>query len=78
MHILNLAAKDLLFGIDINAFEFQDSNSLDAKTEEAEFLKWIKTEPVCTARNLVPFIHRSRQRKDEFNPVQISILRWSD
>jgi hypothetical protein len=76
-HILNLSAKDMLFGSDSEAFESQSINILDAKTEEAEFLKWRKIGPVGKAHNFVLFIHRSSQRRDAFREVQTVVLKWS-
>ena len=75
-HVLNLAAKALLFGIDPDAFEHGSGNELDPKAEEAEFLKWRRSGSIGRAYNFVVFLYRSSQRQQLFRMIQVEILKW--
>ena len=74
-HILNLAARDLLFGTDKAAFESDNINMHDDKVEEENFKRWVKMRPVGKAHNFVHFIHQLDQCRELFRSVQIDILK---
>ena len=74
-HILNLSVKDMLFESDSEVFEFQSINILDVKTEEVEFLKWRKIDPVGKAHNFILFIHHFSQYRDTFQEIQTDVLK---
>ena len=76
-HILNLAAKTLLFSADERAFKADINNYPDEKEEEAELNKWRKLGPVGTAHNFVMFIYGSSQRRKEFRKIQVEVLKQS-
>jgi hypothetical protein len=74
-HCINLGAKALIFGHDIEALESESKNIGDA-AEEAEFLRWRKAGAIGKLHNLVNFIKRSSQRQDTFRKIQTETLGW--
>lgn len=74
-HIMNIAAKALLFGSNPNSFEHSSPNRPDTKAEEEEFIKWRKAGPIGRAYNFVVFLYRSCQRCDAFRNIQTDILK---
>ena len=78
-HILNLGAKNLLFGKSIDALELSidvDLTFEEEKAEEEEFAKWRKAGVIGKSHNLVHFIHHSDQRKDAFRALQVDLLHY--
>jgi len=76
-HIINLAAKSLLFGSDIEAFEFESNTLTENDLEiESEFQRWRQVGTIGKLHNLVTFIHRSTQRKEAFRSIQLDVLKW--
>ena len=76
-HILNLAAKSLLFDFDIKAFEADMNISLDNNSNaiESEFQRWRNAGPIGKTHNFVTFIHHSTQRKEAFRSTQLNLLK---
>ena len=65
-HIINLAAKAFVFGTDADAFEME-ADGLRALADEAKELNlWRKKGPVGKLHNVIKFIRRSPQRREEF------------
>lgn len=52
-HVLNLVAKAILFGSDVDAFE---SDLHDLSSEEHELSKWRKKGPTGKLHNVVKYI----------------------
>ena len=70
-HQLNLGAKKLLFGHDVEAIETRSTNFTDEKADEEEFKHWRKVGPVGKVHNFEVFIRRSDQRQQAFREVQL-------
>jgi hypothetical protein len=66
-HILNLVAKAILFGSDVNAFE---SELQDLSFVEQELGKWRKKGPTGKLHNAVKYITASPQRIEAFEDIQ--------
>ena len=67
-HIINLVARQILFGEDIDAFETQASI---AKDELGDLLLWRKKGPVGKLHNVVKYIQDSDQRRKQFERIQL-------
>ena len=65
-HVLNLAVKAILWGADIEAFGV-DMNA--AQDELAELLEWRKKGPMGKLHNILTYILKTPQRRDEFATV---------
>lgn len=68
-HIINLIARNLLFGFDRNLFELEDSVSANLKDE---LKRWRRTGPVGKAHNLIVWIYASPQRRKRWHDAQVS------
>ena len=66
-HVLNLVAKAILFGSDVDAFE---SDLHDLSSEEHELSKWRKKGPTGKLHNVVKYITGSPQRIEAFEDIQ--------
>jgi hypothetical protein len=66
-HVLNLVAKAILFGSDVDAFE---SELQDVNVEEQELERWRKKGPTGRLHNIVKFITASPQRVEAFEEIQ--------
>ena len=66
-HILNLVAKAILFGSDVNAFE---SELQDLSFVEQELGKWRKKGPTGKLHNVVKYTTASPQRIEAFEDIQ--------
>lgn len=66
-HIINLIARQILFGDDPEAFEAEASMAPDAKME---LLLWRRQGPVGKLHNIVVWISRSSQRVQRFLKLQ--------
>ena len=76
-HILNLAAKSLLFESDAEAFECETTELSDNDAAiEREFQHWRQAGSIGKIHNLVAFIHCSPQRKEAFCSIQLNVLKW--
>lgn len=73
-HVLNLAAKALLFGKDADQLEYTTEDP--SAEEEAEFEKWRKSGAIGKCHNLVIFLYASGQRRDHFRDIQTKNLNW--
>jgi len=72
-HILNLAARHLLFGEDAEALDVDDDSGEKAEEEFSnEFSKWRKTGAIGKLRNFEVFVKRSPQRQHTFRSIQMS------
>lgn len=76
-HVYNLATKALIFGSDVEAFEFPVTNLDDEKDMEEEFRRWRKAGSIGKTHNFVVFILRSPQRRQSFRSIQTNVLKWS-
>jgi hypothetical protein len=65
-HVLNLAVKAILWGADLEAFEV-DMNA--AQDELAELLEWRRKGPMGKLHNILTYILKTPQRRDEFANV---------
>jgi len=65
-HVLNLAVKAILWGADIEAFEV-DMNAV--QDELAELLEWGRKGPMGMLHNILTYILKTPQRRDEFATV---------
>ena len=70
-HILNLVVKGLLFGKDTEAFENKAQTVYVLQQEERELELWRKRGPIGKLHNVVVFIRRSPQRREEFKRLQL-------
>lgn len=68
-HILNLAAKAFLFGIDSDAFDLGDDPEATSDQQEQRLEEWRKFGAVGKAHNLVVFIRASPQRIGLFKRI---------
>ncbi|TMI78761.1 MAG: hAT transposon family protein, partial [Bacteroidetes bacterium] len=75
-HGLNLGAKDMIFGHNLQAIESQSFNLDDEKAQEEEFLRWRKAGATGKGHNLVIFIKGSDQRQAAFRKVQMEMCHW--
>ncbi|KAI7151945.1 hypothetical protein KC331_g3353 [Hortaea werneckii] len=66
-HVLNLVAKPVLFGSDVDAFE---SELQDLNLEEQELGRWRKKGPTGELHNVVNYITASPQRIGAFEDIQ--------
>lgn len=66
-HVLNLVAKAILFGSDVDAFE---SELQDLNVEEQELGRWRKKGPTGRLHNIVKYITASPQRIEAFEDIQ--------
>jgi hypothetical protein len=66
-HVLNLVAKAILFGSDVDAFE---SELRDLNVEEQELGRWRKKGPTGRLHNIVRYITASPQRIEAFEDIQ--------
>lgn len=75
-HIINLAAKDFLFGQDVEAFEYDITgvgvtDAFDSiKMRKAQDI-WRKKGPVGKLHNLVVFVQASPQRVERFKSITV-------
>lgn len=67
-HVINLAAKAFLFGLDENAFDEQIELAV-FKGLVKELQAWRKMGPVGKLHNTVKFICRTPQRRGKFNDI---------
>ena len=67
-HIINLVARQILFGEDTDAFEIEASV---AKDELSDLLLWRKKGPVGRLHNVVKYIQDSDQRRKRFERIQL-------
>jgi hypothetical protein len=65
-HVLNLVAKAVLFGSDVDAFE---SELQDLSLEEQELGRWRKKGPTGKLHNVVKYITASPQRIETFEDI---------
>ena len=65
-HVLNLVAKAILFGSDVDAFE---SELQDLNVEEQELGRWRKKGPTGRLHNIVRYITASPQRIEAFEDI---------
>ena len=65
-HIINLAAKALLFGTDAEAFELEVLGAEALEEEIKELDLWRRKGPVGKLHNVVKFILKTPQRREEF------------
>jgi hypothetical protein len=66
-HVLNLVAKAVLFGSDVDAF---GSELQDLSLEEQELGRWRKKGPTGKLHNVVKYITASPQRIETFEGIQ--------
>lgn len=66
-YVLNLVAKAVLFGSDVDAFE---SDLQDLSFEEYELSKWRKKGPTGKLHNVIKYITGSPQRIEAFEDIQ--------
>lgn len=66
-HVLNLVAKAILFGSDVDAFE---SELQDLNIEEQKLGRWRKKGPTGRLHNIVRYITASPKRIEAFEDIQ--------
>jgi hypothetical protein len=62
-HIINLVAHKVLFGSDVESFEYELSN---ATAEAVELMTWRRTGLIGKLHNLIRYIGHSSNRQDAF------------
>src|SRR4029077_9075026 len=65
-HIINLAAKAFLFGKDPDAFETEANSCIQLRQAEKELEIWRKLGPIGKLHNVVTYIRRTPQRREDF------------
>ena len=67
-HIINLVAYKVLFGSDVEAFEYELENNVTA--EAAELASWRRKGPIGKLHNLIRYITHSSTRQEAFIRLQ--------
>ena len=68
-HVLNLAANAFLFGKNPSSFDAELVTNNILQSEQAQLLTWRKKGPVGKLHNVVVFIRRSTQRREQFSDL---------
>ena len=71
-HIINLAAQAFLFGHDAQAFYSEIYSATAIQSEQQELDIWRKKGPIGKLHNIVKFIRRSSQRREEFLRIAVN------
>lgn len=66
-HVINLVAHKVLFGSDVESFEYELSNAM---AEAVELITWRRKGPIGKLRNLIRYIGHSSNRRDAFEKLQ--------
>jgi hypothetical protein len=67
-HIINLVARKVLFGSDVESFEYELTGNVTA--EVAELMTWRRKGPIGKLYNLIIYITHSANRREAFNRLQ--------
>jgi hypothetical protein len=65
-HIINLADKAFLFGKDPDAFETEANSYIQLRQAEKELEIWRKLGSIGKLHNVVTYIRRTPQRREDF------------
>lgn len=69
-HVINLAAKAFLYGIETDAFEKDLESAREGSDLQKELNIWRKRGPVGKLHNVVVFICRTPQRRESFAKIK--------
>jgi hypothetical protein len=75
-HIINLVAHKVLFGSDVESFEYELEHSVTA--EVVELASWRRKGPIGKLHNLIRYICHSSERRDLFISLQEAVLEGDD
>jgi hypothetical protein len=67
-HIINLVAYEVLFGVDVEAFELELESNVTA--ELVELVTWRRKGPIGKLHNLIRYITHSTKRRNAFKAIQ--------
>jgi hypothetical protein len=67
-HIINLVAHKVLFGSDVESFEYELTGNVTA--EVAELITWRRKGPIGRLHNLIIYITHSANRREAFDRLQ--------
>jgi hypothetical protein len=65
-HVINFVANKVLFGSDVESFEYELSNTT---AEAVELLTWRRKGPIGKLHNLIRYIGFSPNRRDAFTKL---------
>jgi hypothetical protein len=69
-HVINLMAHKVLFGTDVESFEYELEHAVMA--EAVELATWRRKGPIGKLHNIIRYILHSSERQDAFLALQIT------
>jgi hypothetical protein len=69
-HVINLVAYKVLFGTDVESFEYELEHAVTA--EAVELAAWRRKGPIGKLYNIIRYILHSSERQDAFLALQIT------
>jgi hypothetical protein len=72
-HIINIVAHEVLFGVDVEAFELELESNVTA--ELVELMTWRRQGPIGKLHNLIRYITHSTKRRNAFKAIQKRYLK---
>jgi hypothetical protein len=75
-HVINLVAHKVLFGSDVESFEYELEHAVTA--EAVELATWRRKGPIGKLHNIIRYILHSSERQDAFLALQTTALELSE